>query len=219
MIRINLLPGAPRKQAKAPSAGVGAGQTAWFVGYAVASVVLVAGLWLFYSQRSRELREQVAQNRQLEDDIEELERQSADLEEVRTALEESRELETVVTELQRARFGPTRVLVEVSHILSANGGPTIDPRRLEELRRDNPLAGFNPSWDFHRLWMTSFEEEDRHVAISGVGRTNDDVAEFLRRLTLSDLFENVRLTRTEAETDTATRLELITFELEATVRY
>ena len=45
------------------------------------------------------------------------------------------------------------------------------------------------------------------------------MAEFLRRLSLSDLFENVHLTRTEAATDAATRLEFIHFELEATVRY
>lgn len=219
MIRINLLPGAPKKQAKAAGAGAAAAPTAWFVGYAVAGVLMVAGLWLFYAQLSRELREQVAQNRQLEEDIEELERSSADLDDVRTALDESRELEAVVTELQRARFGPTRVLMEVAHIVSEGGTPTIDPRRLEALRRENPLAGFNQSWDFHRLWLTSFEEEDRRVTIEGVGRTNEDVAELLRRLTLSDLFENVHLTRTEAETDDETRLELIHFELEATVRY
>lgn len=218
MIRINLLPGAPRKHAKAASSG-GPTPTAWIVGYSIAAVAMVAGLWLFYAQKSRELREQLAQNRSLEGEIEELERQSADLDEVRTALEESRELEEVVNELQRARFGPTRVLMEVSRILSTGGGPTIDPRRLEALRRENPLAGFNPGWDAHRLWLTTFEEEDRVVTIHGTGRTNDDVAEFLRRLTLSDLFTNVHLDRTEAEEDRETHLELVSFELTATVSY
>jgi type IV pilus assembly protein PilN len=218
MIRINLLPGAPRKQARA-SGGSGAPPTGWIVGYAAAALITVTALWLVYADLSRELREQNAQNAQVEADIAEIERSSANIDEVRAALEESRELEAVVLDLQRARFGPTRVLVEVAHILSEGGGPSIDPRRLEELRRDNPLAGFNPSWDFHRLWMTSFVEEDRHVEIEGTGRTNDDVAEFLRRLSLSDLFENVHLTRTEAATDAATRLEFIHFELEATVRY
>lgn len=219
MIRINLLPGAPRKQARSASGGSGQAPTGWIVGYAIAAVAMVAGLWLFYAQKSRELREQIAQNRSLEEEIEELERQSADLDEVRTALEESRELEEVVNELQRARFGPTRVLMEVSRILSTGGGPTIDPQRLEAMRRENPLAGFNPGWDSHRLWLTSFEEEDRVVTIHGTGRTNDDVAEFLRRLTLSDLFTNVHLDRTEAEEDRVTHLELISFELTATVSY
>lgn len=219
MIRINLLPGAPRKQARGGAAASGAPPTGWIIGYAVASILTIAGLWLMYAQLSRELREQVAQNQQIEADIAELERSSADIEAVRAALAESRELEEVVAELQRARFGPTRVLMEVSHILSDRGAPSIDPRRLEELRRDNPLAGFNPSWDFHRLWITSFSEEERAVTIEGIGRTNEDVAEFLRRLSLSDLFENVHLSQTEAVTDATTRLEFIEFVLEATVRY
>jgi type IV pilus assembly protein PilN len=219
MIRINLMPGAPRKQAKAAAAAGGPAPTAWIVGYSIAAVAMIAVLWLYYAQKSRELREQVAANNRLQEQIEELERQSADLDDVRAALDESRELEEVVNELQRARFGPTRVLMEVSRILSAGGGPTIDPRRLEALRRENPLAGFNPAWDTHRLWLTSFEEEERVVTIHGTGRTNDDVAEFLRRLTLSDLFTDVHLDRTEAEEDHDTHLELITFELTATVRY
>lgn len=219
MIRINLMPGAARKQAKAAAAAGGPAPTAWIVGYSLAAVAMIAVLWLYYAQKSRELREQIATNNRLQEQIEELERQSADLDEVRAALDESRELEEVVNELQRARFGPTRVLMEVSRILSTGGGPTVDPRRLEALRRENPLAGYNPAWDTHRLWLTSFEEEERVVSIHGTGRTNDDVAEFLRRLTLSDLFADVHLDRTEAQEDHDTHLELISFELTATVRY
>lgn len=219
MIRINLMPGAPRKQAKAASSASGQPPTAWIVGYSIAAVATVAVLWLFYAQKARDLREQVASNSSLETEITALERQSADLDEVRTALDDSRELEEVVNELQRARFGPTRVLMEVSRILSTGGGPTIDPRRLEALRRVNPLAGFNSGWETHRLWLTSFEEEERVVEIHGTGRTNDDVAEFLRRLTLSDLFTDVHLNRTEATVDTATHLEFMNFELTAHVSY
>ena len=106
-----------------------------------------------------------------------------------------------------------------SRILSDGGGPTIDPRELERMQRDNPLAGFNAGWDGRRLWLTSFEEDQRQVRIHGVGRTNDDVAEFLRRLTLSELFEAVALDKTEAAQDTTTHLDMIAFELSATVHY
>jgi Tfp pilus assembly protein PilN len=57
------------------------------------------------------------------------------------------------------------------------------------------------------------------VQIHGAGRTNEDVAEFLRRLTLSDLFAQVTLTKTEAAEDEATHLDVINFELAATVNY
>lgn len=217
MIRINLLPAA-KKQARGASTG-GGGATPWVVGYAATALVTCVVVAIVYFGKESELEEQRARNTALQQQITQLTAQSASIDEVRAALTRSQELEQVVAELQRARFGPTRVLMELSRILSAGGGPSIDPQRLEELRRGNPLAGFNRSWDTRRLWLTSFEEEDRHVRIRGVGKTNEDVAEFLRRLALSDSFHEVLLQKTEAVEDRDTRLQLITFELTATVRY
>lgn len=217
MIRINLLPAA-KKQARGASTG-GGGTTPWVVGYAATALVTCVVVAIVYFGKESELEEQRARNTALQQQITQLTAQSASIDEVRAALTRSQELEQVVAELQRARFGPTRVLMELSRILSAGGGPSIDPQRLEELRRGNPLAGFNRSWDTRRLWLTSFEEEDRHVRIRGVGKTNEDVAEFLRRLALSDSFHEVLLQKTEAVEDRDTRLQLITFELTATVRY
>ncbi len=217
MIRINLLPSV-RKTAKAPAPG-GGGSARWLVGYAASSLVLVVALFFVYRAYQADRDTQLALNQQLERDADSMERQSANIAAVQAELERSRSLEAVVAELQRARFGPTRVLMELSHILSASGGPTIDPRRLEEIQRANPLAGYSPNWDQHRLWLTAFQEEARRVTIRGAGRTNEDVAEFLRRLSLSDLFADVALTKTEAGEDGATHLGVITFELTATVNY
>ncbi len=217
MIRINLLPSAQRKQ-RAQSSGP-SGATPWVVGYLVVALAAAVVLTVVYTQFSGELRELNARNRSLEDEIATLESQTADINDVRAELEASRQLEEVVAELERARLGPTRLMVELSHVLSSGGGPSIDPRRLEELRRENPLAGFNPGWDHRRLWLTEFTEESRAVEIHGVGKTNEDVAELLRRLSLSDLFENVTLTRTEASEDRERHLDLIAFEMTAQVRY
>ena len=217
MIRINLLPAA-KKQARGASTG-GGGATGWVVGYAATALVTCVVLAIVYFGKESELEEQRARNTALQQQITQMTAQSASIDEVRAQLQRSQELEQVVAELQRARFGPTRVLMELSRILSAGGGPSIDPQRLEELRRGNPLAGFNRSWDTRRLWLTSFEEQDRHVRIRGIGKTNEDVAEFLRRLALSDSFHEVLLQKTEAVEDRETRLSLIAFELTATVRY
>ncbi len=217
MIRINLLPSA-RKQARASSGGYG-GATPWIIAYAAAAFVAMLVCALLYLNGTRTRDEQLAVNATLEREIAEVERQAADIEQVRAQLAQSQELEEVVAELQRARFGPTRVMMEMSRILSSSGGPTIDPQRLEDLRRGNPLAGFNPAWDTRRLWLTSFIEEDRVVEIHGLGKTNEDVAEFLRRLTLSDVFTGVTLTKTEAVVDQATHLDLISFELACSVQY
>ncbi len=218
MVRINLLPSA-RKQARGSTSSGDGSATPWVIAYLAAGFVTALVCALLYFNGSNSLEEQNAQNTSLQTQITQLEAQSANIDEVRGQLAQSQELEAVVGELQRARFGPTRVLLELSHILSASGGPTVDPERLEQIRRDNPLAGFNPSWDTRRLWVTSFVEEDRHVEIHGLGKTNEDVAEFLRRLSLSESFGEVTLTKTEAVTDSETHLALISFELTCTVVY
>jgi type IV pilus assembly protein PilN len=218
MVRINLLPNARKQQRSTGASGDGSA-TPWIIAYLATGAVTILVCALLYFQGTSALEEQRAQNTALQGEITALEAQSANIDEVRAQLQQSQDLEQVVGELQRARFGPTRVLMELSHILSASGGPTVDPERLERIRQDNPLAGFNPTWDTRRLWLTSFTEDERHVVIHGLGKTNEDVAEFLRRLSLSDSFGEVTLTKTEAIIDQDTHLDLISFELSCSVVY
>ncbi len=220
MIRINLLPQA--KKTAAVRAPVTPGNTqAWAIGYAVAAFVWVAALLGIYLLYDAELQEEQATNAALQTQIDQLRSKSAQLEEVQARLAASQRLEEVVGELHRERTGPTRVLMELSKILSPPpaGGPTIDPDELEEMRRENPLAGFNRSWDPRRLWLGSFTETDGNCQIRGLGRTNEDVAEFLRRLALSDLFTNVTLTKTQSSHVADLGLTLISFELTCQVSY
>ncbi|MGE0787107.1 MAG: PilN domain-containing protein [Sandaracinaceae bacterium] len=215
MIRINLLPGS-RKQGAAVASG---GTQGWIIGYLVVAAITAIVVTFVYLNKQSALNSQQAQNQALQNEITQLEQQSANIEEVRGELERSRELEQVVNDLQRARYGPTAVLMEISRILSVGGGPTVDPARLEELRRQNPLAGVNTSWDTRRLWLTEFTEEDRDCTIRGAGKTNEDVAEFLRRLTLSEQFARIELVKTEGAEDPSTHLPVINFELNCRVMY
>ena len=217
MIRINLLP-APKRSARA--SGGGAGTTPlWVAGYLVGLVLWAGGLYSVYSSFSDELGQKKQANRAVERRIATLRQRSARLEELQAELARSRDLEQLVAEINNARTGPTRVLLEFSRVLSKNGGPTIDPAALEALRRENPRAAYRRGWDVRRLWLTLFEEEHRRCLIRGRGRTNEDVAEFFQRLVLSELFEDVALQKTEAIVDSATDLSLIGFELSCTVRY
>ena len=218
MIRINLVP--QSKRAARASTPAGSGQV-WAAVYFFGTLVFMGVLAVVYFAKDGELTEQQQANGQLTATITEIRSRSARLEEVQGQLAASRQLEEVVSELNRARTGPTRALIELGHILSIgeSAGPTIDPAALEELRRTNPLAGYNRSWDARRLWITSFTEESRQCRMIGMGRTNEDVAEFLRRLSLSELFENVTLQRTEAKEDPDSELPVIAFELTCQVSY
>ncbi|HJK93790.1 MAG TPA: PilN domain-containing protein [Polyangiaceae bacterium LLY-WYZ-15_(1-7)] len=225
MIRINLLPEAKR-QARVAS-GPSGGSQVWAGVYFFGVLVWGAILAVIYFSYDSELEEKRRANNALQTQIDQLRTKSARLEEVRAELEQSRALEEVVADLNKARTGPTRAIMELSRILSAcpagesceEVGPTIDPQALEELRRENPLAGYNRSWDVRRLWLLHFEEENRECRMRGRGRTNEDVAEFLRRLALSELFDQVTLQRTERVVDRESELELIGFELTCQVIY
>lgn len=221
MIRINLLPGQKRGTKATSSASSAGGGQGWFVAYAFIALVTCASLAAVYVSRQGKLDEKNRVNTDLRHQITEAQANSALLEDLQTKLTASHDLERIAGELRRAQLGPTRVLMEIAKILSegVHGGPTIDPQRLDEIRRENPLAGYNAGWDSRRLWISSFSEENRQCHIVGVGRTNEDVAEFLARLALSDLFEDVTLERTQSTIDAETALPLISFELSCKVIY
>jgi type IV pilus assembly protein PilN len=213
MIRINLLPEAKRQ------ASAGGGTQIWGVIYLLASFAWAVVLLLVYLNYNDRLTEQNIKNSELQSQIDRAKGQTASLGEVEAGLAKSKQLEDVVTSLQNARQGPARMLMELSRVLSEGGGPTVNPDVLDTMRRENPLSVYNPGWDIRRLWITTFSESARQCSIAGVGKTNEDVAEFLRRLTISELFEKVALLSTGSSTDPASGLPVVTFSLSCEVTY
>lgn len=213
MIRINLLPAAKRT-------AVATGSTQlWAAVYLLGVFMWGVLLFFFYMNYHGKLEEQRAANTALEQEIEQAKQKSANIGDVEAKLAKSKQLEEVVAKLQSARQGPARVLMELSKLLSEGGGPTVSPEKLDALRRDNPLAGFNPGWDVRRLWLTAFTEQNRKCSIRGFGKTNEDVAEFLRRLSLSSLFEKVTLQATASAVEQGSSVPVVSFELSCQVRY
>ena len=223
MIRINLLPTDKKKRARRiapspmPSGDLSLGT--WAVIYAGAIAIWLVVLGVLYVAQSGEVDIIAQENKTLEARRDELKSKTKGLSDVEGRLEKSRKLEKVVQELERARRGPTRAVMELSKVLSSPGGPTINAAELERMRQDNPLAGFNESWDVRRLWITSFEEIERECKLVGMGRSNEDVAEFLRRLTLSEIYDDVTLQRTHASNDSETGLQMVGFNITCKVKY
>lgn len=200
-----------------PSGDLGLGT--WAAIYAGAIAIWLVVLGVLYFAQSGEADTIAQENKTLEARRDELKSKTKGLSDVEGRLEKSRKLEKVVQELERARRGPTRAVMELSKVLSSPGGPTINAAELERMRQDNPLAGFNESWDVRRLWITSFEEIERECKIVGMGRSNEDVAEFLRRLTLSEIYDDVTLQRTHASNDSETGLQMVGFNITCKVKY
>ena len=131
------------------------------------------------------------------------------------ANQENKTLEARRDEIQ----GKTKGLADVEGRLERSRRLEKVVQELERMREENPLAGFNESWDVRRLWISRFEEIERECKMTGMGRSNDDVAEFLRRLTLSEIYESVTLQRTRAASDLDTGLQMVGFDITCRVKY
>ena len=215
MIRVNLLP--RRRETKRE------GGKAWIVLLSAAALALIVGIVIVHAGKKKELDDQLEQNRAIEASIADKKAKVANHEAVKKQLAEYQAREDAIAKLQAGRTGPTAMMIELSRILTPRKLPTMDTEALEKLRRENPGAVPSEKWDPHRLWITSFKEGDRNVSVVGFGKTNDDVAEFLRRLTVSKYFSDVRLVKTEEkiEKDAALGVSYATtsFEVKAKVRY
>jgi type IV pilus assembly protein PilN len=206
MIRINLL--AQKKRAERSE-----GSQVWLAVVMVVVLAEVAGLFVYHSIKAEELADQQRKNAELTSQIEQAKKNVANHTQVKADLALLRARETAIQKLQSARSGPTAVLMELARILTPGRGPSVDPDRLAQLRRDNPLSVFNPNWDARRLSITSFVEAQRKLKIDGMARDGEDVSELARRLNLSSFFYDVTLLP-------ATRdAEAVKFSVEAKVRY
>jgi type IV pilus assembly protein PilN len=218
MVRINLLPerrGTTARRISAPDAG-----QLWMV--VVLGAAVLTTIVCFFVQRYKEgeLAAILSDNGVIQGQIDAIGKQIADHPAITARLKELRDREDAIAKLQSARTGPTSTLLELSRILTVGGhGPTADRDKIEQLKRDNPAEVYNINWDPRRLWLTSYQEADRIVKMSGLARDGEDVSEFERRLKLSDYFTDVKLLPGEKITDQQTHQELFQFQISAKVKY
>jgi len=215
MIRVNLLP-QKREAARRASSG---GSQRWL---AIAGIVMVAeivGLFFFQGYKNSQLVQKSAENQKVDFSIKEIQKEISNHDDIKAELQELRDREAAIGKLQSARTGPTAVLLELAKILTPGRGPTADHDKLEQLKKDNPGAMFDPAWDAHQLWILTYTEADRKVKITGQARDGGDVSEFLKRLSLSDYFYDLQLLPATKSVDSVTHLELVKFELSAHARY
>jgi len=214
VIRINLLP-----QKRSVRGAATETSQWWLLILAAVLLALVGGLALFHTWKADELTEQTQKNNELLAKINDIKAVVANHEEVKKALAVLRQREDAIAKLQAARSGPTAILLELGRVLTQGRGPTVDPDRLQQLKKDNPLAVFSPSWDARRVWLTAYNEADRTVRLEGYARDGNDVSELAQRLRLSVYFYDVTILPGKKEMDRDTKLELIKFALQLKVRY
>lgn len=221
MIRINLMP-----QKKATRARVGAGEEGgggesqvWLAFVFGAILLEIIVLLFVYKTKQDQLAQVQKHNGELTSNIDNIKREIAQHAQIKAQLKELRDREEAIQKLQSARTGPTAAMLELGRIMTPGRGPTVDRDKLEQLKRDNPSSVPNAAWDPRRLWLQSYNEKDRVVKLAGLARDGEDVSEFLRRLSLSDFFFDVKLLPATKSVDQQTKLELVRFEMSAKARY
>ncbi len=212
MIKINLL--SQRRRAEPTE-----GSQLWLAVVMVLFLAEVAGLFVFHGFKNEELKDQQRKNAELDTQIQQSNEAVKNHPEIKAKLERLKAREAAIENLQKARSGPTAVLLELARILTPGRGPSVSPERLSQVRRDNPLAIYNSTWDPRRLWVTSYTETQRKVRLEGLARDGEDVSELARRMNLSDYFAQVMLLPAKQEKDSKSGVELIRFALEAQVKY
>ncbi len=180
MLRINLLP--VKKERRRET-----GRNQLLFGFLVVVVELVA-FTVIYLNTSAELNAQKNANNAILVQVDRIKKQVKDHKRILAEIEDYEKRQASIDDLQAARTGPVFVMLELSAILSKSGKPTFDHDRYQQLIQSNPSLALDEGWDSRMLWLETFKEKDRLVKLTGQGLTHEDVAEFLRRLNLSDFF-------------------------------
>lgn len=215
MIRVNLLP-----QKREARRATGDEQQQLWLGVLLAVIIVeILGLVFFHTSKQSELKTAQQDNQRIDNQIKDIKKTIENHQDIKDQLAALKDREDAIAKLQAGRTGPTSTLIELSRILTMGRGPTTDRDRIEQLKRDNPNAVPNPTWDPRRLWLTKYTEVDRGVKIEGLARDGEDVAEFLRRLSLSDYFYDVKPLPATEVADKDTKLNLKQFAISAKVKY
>ena len=190
---------------------------------AMAAIVVVAimGLVALTVSTASEADRMVRANNGLKDGIEKLKGELGDYDKIKDQRQQLLKQQKTIDALKSGRTGPVYIMRELSEILTPHKGPTFDGPSYEEHLRRDPNVGFNAGWDPRRLWLESFDETQRKVRIQGAARTNEDVAEFLKRLQLSVFFAEVTPESTTqiGDNTAATGAKRVTFHVSARVVY
>lgn len=215
MIRINLL--AARKVKRRDA---GERQLA-FMGLSVLGAVAVM-VFLYLSSQSH-LDAITRDNDGVRADIDRMKAELGDYDKIKDQRQDLLKQQKTIQALQAGRTGPLYLMREMSEILTPGKGPSFDHTSYEERLRRDPNIGFNTSWDTRRVWLDTFEEAQGKVRIKGSAKTNEDVAEFLKRLQLSIFFSDVSPESTQQVSETtlggSLSVKHVTFNLTAKVLY
>jgi type IV pilus assembly protein PilN len=211
MIRINLLPVKATKKREA-----GQRQLLLLLLVLVGAFGLIAVVHVIKSGEIDRLRRR---NSETAAAVAKLKAEIGDYDVIKAQYEELTRQKQTIDRLKSGRTGPVGVMRELSDLVSKGKGPRLNVAEYEVLLKKDPNAGYNPTWDPRRLWITKYEEGQRKVKLAGGAKSYDDVAEFMKRMQLSVYFSDVQLLPIKSALDGKLGVKYVTFEMTASANY
>lgn len=211
MIKINLL---PVKAAKRRADG----QKQLLIGAVVTTASLI-GIILFHGAVVSRIDGEKAANKALEATIAKLKAEIGDYDRIKADREELIKQRDAIKKLQANRSGPVWMMRELSDILTTGKGPTIDKEVYEVKLKTDPTVGFNATWEPKRVWLLDYNERAQNVTMKGAAKSDEDVAEFLKRLKQSAFFSDVYWQQTQPQFDSKLNVAYVTFDVTFKVNY
>jgi len=211
MIRINLLPVKAAKKREA-----GQRQLLVLVLALLGAVAVIVAIHLY---KTAEIERLKRRNQEIAARLAKLKAEIGDYDVIKAQYDELTRQKETIDRLKTGRTGPVGVMREMSDLISKGRGPRLNVADYEVLLKKDPNAGYNPTWDPRRLWITSYTESQRRVKLGGGAKSYDDVAEYMKRLQLSVYFSDVQLNPVRAAVDSKHGVKYVTFEMTATANY
>lgn len=211
MIRINLLPLKAAKRREQGQRQLLAGVVVFTLG--------VIGVIVVHTAQASKINAQREHNQETQTAVDRLKAEIGDYELVKAQRDELIRQSDAIKRLQANRSGPVWMMRELADILTKGKGPTFSKEHYEEQIKRDPAAGFNPNWEPKRVWLLNYEEKAHQVMIKGGAKSDEDVAEFLKRLKQSAFFSDVYWKKTEPQFDAKLNVAYVTFEVTCKVNY
>ena len=162
------------------------------VGVVSVSIALVA-IIIFHGTQVSQVNQMRADNQATSRAIAALKAEIGDYEVVKAQRDELSRQRDAIKRLQQNRSGPVWLMRELSDILTKGKGPTFNKER--------------------------YEEHQHSVKIHGAAKSDEDVAEFLKRLKLSAFFDQVYWQQTQPQVDNKYNVNYVTFDVTCRVNY
>jgi type IV pilus assembly protein PilN len=211
MIKINLLPVKAAKRREQ-------GQRQLLAGAVVFTLALVGAI-VFHGTQVTVLNEMRRRNQETTAAIARLKAEIGDYDVVKAQREDLIRQRDAIKRLQANRAGPVWLMRELSDILTKGKGPTFNKEVYEEQIKRDPNAGFNPNWEPKRVWLLNYEEKNHAVKIHGAAKSDEDVAEFLKRLKQSAFFSDVYWQQTQPQLEQKLNVAFVVFDVTCKVNY